>query len=129
MEHPAEKKLADLKERLASGEYAIDPQAVADAILRRSREVALLRATAEMRATPSSNDLRSGPTGRPGGGSSTPHSTCSYPSRRLAASWKLAPGEPWMTRPIHVIRTLGSALATAASNTARALGGTQAQSS
>ena len=127
MEHPADQKLADLKERLASGEYAIDPQAVADAILRRSRDLALLRA--EMRATPSSNDPRSRPAGRPGGGSSTPYSTCSYPSRRLAASWKLAPGEPWMTRPIHVIRTLGSALATAASNTARALGGTQAQSS
>ncbi len=127
MEHPAEEKLADLKERLASGEYAIDPQAVADAILRRSRDVALVRA--EMRATPSSNGPRSGPTGLPGGGSSTPHSTCSYPSRGLAASWKLAPGEPWMTRPIHVIRTLGSALATAASNTARALGGAQAHSS
>lgn len=126
MENPAQKKLADLKEQLATGEYAIDPQAVADAILRRSRDVAMLRA--EMRATPASHELGNGPAGL-AGGPNIPYSTCSYPSRRLAASRKRAPGVPWTTRPIHVIRTLGSALATAASNTARALGGAQAQSS
>lgn len=127
MDNQPDKKLDELKERLDSGEYAIDPRAVADAILRRSREVALLRA--EMRATPPPRDPRSGPTGLTGGGSSHPQSSCSKPSRGLAASWKLTPGEPWMTRPIHAIRALGSALATALSNAPRALGGAQTQSS
>lgn len=127
MEDQANKKLADLKDRLASGDYAIDPQAVADAILRRSRNVALLRA--DGRSTPPPPASRRGPTGLTGGGSSSTQSRCSNPSRRLAASWKLTPGEPWMTRPIHVIRAFGSALATATSSAARALGGAQAQSS
>lgn len=127
MEDQADKKLADLKDRLDNGDYAIDPHAVADAILRRSRDMALLRA--ELGSTPSSRDRRGGPTGLAGGTSPTAQSVCSYPSRGLAASWKLTPGEPWMTRPIHVIRAFGSALATAASNTARALGGAQAHSS
>jgi hypothetical protein len=127
MEDQADEKLADLKERIASQDYAIDPRAVADAILRRSRDMALLRA--EMRPTPPAPGPRGGPTGLTGGGSSCAQSRCSNPSSRLAASWKLTPGEPWMTRPIQVIRAFGSALAKAASSPGRALGAAQTHSS
>ncbi len=126
MENEPDKKLNDLKERLAKGDYAVDPEAVADAILRRSREIATLRV--ELREARSGDGFRGGAAerqARPDDG----HNVCSNPSSRLAASWKLAPGAPRTARPIQVIRALGSAVAIAASNTRHALGGMHAHSS
>jgi hypothetical protein len=134
MEAEPDNKLTELKDRLDSGEYAIDPRAVADAILRRSRDAALVRAelarahaiefTADPTVTWSSRPL-AGSAGQLKGG----QTVCSNPVRRLVASTKFAPGSPWMTRPIQVIRSAGSACATAASTTLRALGGAHAHSS
>lgn len=127
MQDETDKKLTDLKERLDSGEYAVDPHAVAEAILRRSREIALLRA--QFAESGSGPRHPRGGSGSRGPGSFEPHDACSYPTNRLVASRKLTPGAPWMTRPIQVMRALGSALWTAASSTRRALAGAQAHSS
>lgn len=127
MDDESDKKLTDLKERLDRGEYAVDPRAVADAILRRSRDMALLRAQfSEMRPGP--RDPRGG-SGGWGAGSFGDQNACSYPSSRLVASRKLTPGEPWMTRPIQVILALGSAFFTAASSMLHTLAGAHAHSS
>lgn len=124
METEPDKKLLDLKERLDSGEYAIDPRAVADAILRRSRDAALVRAElaqvrkVELSQAPSTRSSNAGD-----------HTACSNPARWPFASRKLTPGSPWATRPIQVIRSAGSACLTAASTTLRALGGAHVHSS
>lgn len=126
MEPESDKKLSELKERLDSGEYAVDPRAVADAILRRSRDAALVRAelsqanALELTALPCL--VRPAPLDRD-------QTACSKPANRLVASEKLTPGSPWMTRPIQVIRRAGSACVTAASTTLRALSGAQVHSS
>ena len=119
-----DKKLSDLKQRLADGDYAVDPQAVADAILRRSRDIAILRA--EMRESGlriASPDLRRGQV------RGSDQSECSYPANRLVASTKATPASPLAARPIQLIRAAGSALRTAASSARDALGGAQPQSS
>lgn len=127
MEPEPDNKLSDLKERLASGEYAVDPQAVADAILRRSRDAAVVRAElAQVRRL----DLAAEPDGVLGSEQADGGQTeCSNPAKGRLASGKQTPGSPWTTRPIQAIRTAGSTCLTAASTTLRALGGTQAHSS
>ena len=127
MDDESDKKLTDPKERLDRGEYAVDPHAVADAILRRSRDMALLRA--QFTETRSGPRHPRGGAGGWGSGSFGPQNACSYPSSRLVASRKLTPGEPWTTRPIQVIRAVGSAVSTAASSTVHALAGAHAHSS
>ncbi len=108
-----DQKLRDLRERLARGDYAVDPGAVADAILRRARELALVRAA--LSAAP------------------VPQSECSKPasdvSRAPAASLKRRPGSPAVTRPIQVIATGIRALARLASSWLRPLAGAQTHSS
>lgn len=115
MDKESDKKLADLKERLDRGEYAVDPAAVADAILRRSRDMALLRTNVRQ--------LR-----RDQGEAEEDQTRCSYPVSGLVASRKLTPGSPLTTRPIQVIRGLRAAVASAFSTTFRAPSGAQTQS-
>jgi hypothetical protein len=145
MQDEPDKKLDDLKRRLAGGQYAVNPEAVADAILRRSRDVAILRLEmrpgrfGEPRAGSGGVGEGSASTGVQGvtsrgskagsGRSEGRHSSCSYPSNRVAASMKLAPGALSITRPIQLIRALGSALDTAASSVLHAPGGAHMQSS
>lgn len=97
--------LATLRERIARGDYRIDPKAVADAVLRRARELARLR---------EQNSIQN---------------ECSKPASDCAASVKPAPGSPLVTRPIQVIRTGSFVLASFASISLRPQGGAQTQSS
>lgn len=114
MDKEADKKVAEIKERLARGDYAVDPSAVADAILRRSRDMRLGRA--EMRAHGSARG--SGQT------------SCSYPRSSSEESRKTTLGvSAVLARPIQVIRALWGRLARALSIRPRALGGAQTQSS
>lgn len=116
MDKQSDKKLAELKERLDRGEYTVDPGAVADAILRRSRDMALLRAHVR--------DLRD----ENGTVEDGDQSRCSYPASGWAASRKRTPGSPLTARPIQVIRGIRGSLARAFSISFRASGGAQTQS-
>jgi hypothetical protein len=115
MEQEQDKKVAELKERLSRGEYAVDPSAVAEAILRRSRDMALLRA--ECLRVPVSLE-------------ETAQSACSKPVSGPAASVNVtpagSPGVAWTARPIQVMRTAAESFVEIA---LRAAGGTQTQSS
>jgi hypothetical protein len=112
MDENREMKVAQLRDRIASGEYTIDATAVADAIVRRLRERAAGRAAA-------TGALPADPRNR--------QSECSYPDSARSASGKETPGSPSITWPIQV-RPLGQ-LALAASAAPRALRGMQAHSS
>lgn len=121
MEHDTEKKVIELKERLARGEYAVDPPAVADAILRRSRDLAPPRVNCRREARGGARlfEMRELP----------PQSLCSYPESPPEASVKVTPGFPVLTWPIQVIGRFRLTAASCASMVARALGGAQTQSS
>src|ERR1700731_4735521 len=79
MDEDRDQKMAEIKQRVQRGEYRVDPDVVADAILRRLREFAAVRAERD-----------------------TPQNECSYPDRAPAASVNLTPAWPSRTRPIHV---------------------------
>ena len=81
MDQDREQKVAEIKQRVERGEYRVDPDVVADAILRRLREFAAARAKRV-----------------------TPQNECSYPDSSPAASVNLTPAGPSRTRPIHVSR-------------------------
>lgn len=127
MDTEPDKKLSDLKDRLDAGEYSVDPRAVADAILRRSRDAAIVRAELAHQQILGTarhawiEQLGDAPDGR--------HTECSKPDSRRVASRNLTPGSPGMTRPIQVISRAGSACLSAVSTTLRALGGTHVHSS
>lgn len=117
MEQDPQQKLARLRELVERGEYAIDPDAVADAVLKRLRLLSALRAEIERTLQRSRPYLV--------------QNECSYPE-----SGPEMPGEPTnasplpsVTRPIHVIRPARSFVATAASIALRAAAGAQTQSS
>lgn len=95
-----EVRLAMLRTQIARGDYQVDNYAVADAILRRVGDRNRAQAGARQ-------------------------NVCSYPPSGPSASGKTTPGVASVTRPIHVMPLL----AAAASASARALGGMQAQSS
>jgi hypothetical protein len=101
MNEVSEQRVAEIKQRIERGEYRVDPQAVADAILQRVRE---RTAASSVRAP----DRR-------------PQNECSYPERDPEASLKVTPWGPSVTRPTHVSRRLLFAL--------RMLSGIQTQSS
>jgi Arc/MetJ-type ribon-helix-helix transcriptional regulator len=82
MDDDREQKVAEIKQRVERGEYRVDPDVVADAILRRLRKLAAERAER-----------------------AEPQNECSYPDRSPSASVKLTPAGPSRTRPTHVRRT------------------------
>lgn len=121
----APQRVDELKERLERGEYAVDPGAVADAILRRAREMAMARRDHWWREA----ELPQGDEPEP-----PDQSACSYPvsatARPLASVNVTPPGSPSrLTTPIQVIRQLGFKLASALSTALCAAGGAQTQSS
>jgi hypothetical protein len=102
-----------LKRLVARGDYAVDPQVIADAVLARWR----LTQSIDI------EQLGSGVFGDCG-----VQTECSYPRiDEASASAKRTHGFPARTRPIQLNRS--SQLRAAASATVRALGGTQTQSS
>ena len=114
MEEQYDKKVAELKDQLERGDYTVDPNAVADAIVRRLRDLVAFRAELVRDAD------RTGPPPF--------QSRCSYPESGADAPAKLTP-VPRTARPIQVMRAAGAALASAAASVAQAGGGAQTQSS
>ena len=80
MDDGREQKLADIKHRIERGEYRVDPNSVAGAILERLGGFGL---------------AGSGPTK-----ASEHQNECSYPINPLEASVKKTPAAPSTTRPI-----------------------------
>ncbi len=88
MNHKSEHRLAELKALIERGEYEVDPQAVADAIVERLRALA---------AAASHTD--------------EPQKECSYPDSSPSASVNTTPAGPGTTRPTQVSRWLSNAAA------------------
>lgn len=101
-----ENKVAQLKEKIESGEYLVDPTAVADAIVNQIRDLADARAEHVF----SQNE-------------------CSNPTKASVASTNVTPASPSTTDPIHVSPTLLKRVVDILSSPAQALGGKQTHSS
>jgi Anti-sigma-28 factor, FlgM len=93
MDEEPQMRITDLRQRIARGEYTVEPSAVADAIIRRGRQRAFERAAFQR--------------------------LCSNPisGEELVASMNTAPGAPATTRPTNVkpspVRGIRSSLASA----------------
>jgi len=123
MDREPDEKVAELKERLARGEYDVDPAAVADAILRRARDMKLLRA--QLRSIRRPDATHCDDQAAPGD-----HTRCSYPRSSSPPSGKLTSGlAAAVAWPIQVIAGLPGRLASALSISSRALGDAQTHSS
>lgn len=110
-------KVADMRDQIRQGDYQVEPQAVADAILRHLHELALARQEhvgTDERAWLRARDL---------------HTECSYPESEPVASGNTTPGVPATTRPMTVKPTVMARLANVVSTTLSPDAGTQAQSS
>jgi hypothetical protein len=116
MEHELEPKVAKLREQVERGEYPIDPDAVADALLKRLR---LLSAVRRMIGRTQRHWPRAA------------QNECSYPESAGEAPVEPtnASPSPASTRPIHVIWPVWSSAANAVSIALRAGAGAQMQSS
>jgi Anti-sigma-28 factor, FlgM len=114
-----EKTVAELRQQIEQGEYRVDPTAVANAILRRIRDLA--QARRDLGQAPQAMD----PAWDPG----QYQSECSYPDRSPEASVNDMPVAPCTTDPIHVRPTLPTRLRTLVWALRAALGGTQTHSS
>jgi hypothetical protein len=133
MDKEADKNVADskrrvdeLKDRLDRGDYAVDPAAVAEAILRRSRDHALVRAASRNGFAAFELTEEDWPESAAG----PDQNACSYPRRGETASVKVTRGwSVFTTRPIQAIGAAGSTLARRVSIIARAAGAAQMQSS
>ena len=106
MDSELDQKVRELKERLERGDYVVEPDKVADAILRRSRDLAAIRS--HYRAV---------------------QSECSYPEDGGVEPSKLTSWAPWLARPIQLIGVALASLRNAASIAPRAAGGAHTQSS
>jgi hypothetical protein len=111
-----EEKVAEIKEQLERGEYGVEPDAVADALLRQLRELAAAR-----RERVTSRD-------RAWAAELAGHMWCSYPDS-APASANVAFGAPARTRPMKVSSTVVGRLSHSVASTVRALGGTLTHSS
>jgi Anti-sigma-28 factor, FlgM len=90
MNKDREEKMGELKQQIEAGEYRVDPAAVADAIVRRLRDVAVGR-TEMVTRTDRVERLH-------GNG----QSKCSYPTSSPSLSTKTTPAGPSTTDPITV---------------------------
>lgn len=109
-----DERLEDLRDRIEQGEYVVDPNEIAEAIVSRLRERALARAAI-------TGDLPEG--------LERPQKECSYPDKGSSASVNVTPGAPSTTRPIQLRPARLVHVALAASAMFRALRGMHAQSS
>jgi hypothetical protein len=124
------RRVAELKDRLERGEYAVDPGAVADAILRRAREMAMVRREHWWREVERFEG--DAPELEP-----PSQSECSYPASGTTLPSPVVNVTPpcrssrarRFTSPIHVIRRLGASFANAVSTALCAAGGAHTQSS
>jgi hypothetical protein len=108
-------KVADMRDQIREGEYRVEPKAVADAILRRLRELAAARrehVAAHERARAQEDGLQM---------------RCSYPESSPAASVNTTPGDPSITRPTGVSPTVLDTVASALSTALRPDAGRQTQ--
>ncbi len=121
MEDDRKHAVAEIKAKVERDEYTVDPVAVADALLKRLRELSERRR----------EHVRTGERGPPRPDERGPrYNACSYPaSSPPGQSAKRRPGWPANTWPIQVSWTASSWSRNAASALARAFRGTQAQSS
>lgn len=110
-------KVAEIKEQLEQGEYRVDPDVVADAVLRRLRELATAR---RERVSPGDRAWAAELEGQ---------IKCSYPDSPLSASVNVTPGDPGRTRPTKLSSTLVAKLSHSVAMTLRALGGTATHNS
>jgi hypothetical protein len=117
MNNDCEDTVLDLKQRIEAGEYTVDPTAVADAIVRRLRDIA----TAQRE-----NDMRRADCSAAGAGEQA-QKLCSYPASSAGPSVNTTPAGPGTTAPIQIKRRWS--LRTLLENAALALAGTQTQSS
>jgi hypothetical protein len=85
-----EDKMGDLKHQIETGEYRVDPTAVADAIVRRLRDVAAARGEIVRKAE------------RTECNGERPQKECSYPSISPSPSVNTTPARPLTTDPITV---------------------------
>ena len=111
MEDQTDEAMTELKARIETGEYQVDPRAVADALLRHLAD--LRRARSEHVRV---DDGRV-------------QSVCSYPTSDPSESAKTMVGGPLRTRPIQLRLGARPWVPSASSALARAFGGTQTQSS
>jgi hypothetical protein len=110
-------KVADMRDQIREGEYRVEPKAVADAILRRLRDLAAARrehVAAHERAWAQDDGLQM---------------RCSYPESSPVASVNTTPGDPSITRPTGVSPMALDKLASALSTALRPGTGRQTQSS
>ncbi len=110
-------KVAEIKEQLEHGEYRVEPDAVADALLRRLRELADARRE------------RVSPRDRAWAAELEGQIMCSYPDRVPSASVKVTSGCPGRTRPTKLSSRFVGRLSHSVATTLRALGGTVTHSS
>ena len=111
------KKVADMREQINQADYRVEPQAVADALLRHLRELAAARSehvTPDERAWARAHEVQA---------------ECSYPERGPLAPQNATPGRPATTRPTTVKPTVIARLTNVVSTTLVPDGGTQTQSS
>ena len=85
-----EDKMGELKQQIEAGEYLVDPNAVADAIVRRLRDAAAGRSDV-VRRVGRAERLRG-----------NCQNECSYPTSSPSPSVKTTPAGPSTTEPIRV---------------------------
>jgi anti-sigma-28 factor FlgM len=110
-------KVADMREKIEQGEYRVEPKAVAEAILRRLRDLAAARSE------------HVGPRERAWAREYGFQTECSKPESAAGPSVNTMPADPSSTVPTTVKPTVLDRLASAVSTAMRAEGGTQTQSS
>jgi hypothetical protein len=111
------KKVADMREQIELGTYRVEPQAVADALLRQLRELAAARSehvAPDERAWARAHDVQA---------------ECSNPEMGPLAPRNTTPAPPATTRPTTVKPTVIERLANVVSTTLSPDGGRQTQSS
>lgn len=118
MDENQEQRVTTIKQSIERGDYQVDPQEVADAVLRRLGEILSARgehvSAGQRREADRHSDYQS---------------ECSYPDSSPTASVNETPGAPETTLPIQLTRSLLGYLRSPSSSAPRALGGTQTQSS
>jgi len=116
MDENQQNRLSEIKDKVARGEYNVDPDRVADAIVRRWGDSAMAHAKRVIRVRDPHTRERG-------------QSECSYPESGPSASVKARPGGPATTRPTHVTSPRPPGLRRILSIVPQTLGAADTQSS